>query len=158
HKLTLKKLRESPHGLDLGALEPGRFASRIATTDRLADAAPADFVQDARDHLFEELQDGTPDALVLIGRRQLRDNNSWMHNSRRLVKGAAGCTLLIHPHDAASRGLHDGDLARLTSSSGTIVVPVEVTAGVRTGVVCLPHGWGHDRDGMRLHVAREHAG
>ena len=81
-----------------------------------------------------------------------------MHNSHRLVKGPHRCTLLVHPTDAASRNLGNGDLARLGSEAGTIVVPIEVTSAIRRGVVCLPHGWGHDRDGTCLGVARAHAG
>ena len=95
---------------------------------------------------------------MLIGRRQLRDNNSWMHNSERLVKGPNRCTLLVHPDDAAARHLCDGDSARLVSDAGAVVVPVEITDTVRPGVVSLPHGWGHDRDGARLGVAHRHAG
>ena len=81
-----------------------------------------------------------------------------MHNSRRLVKGPQRCTLLVHPDDARSRHLADGDRARLESEAGTIDVPVEVTDAMLPGVVSLPHGWGHDREGTRLGVAREHAG
>jgi anaerobic selenocysteine-containing dehydrogenase len=158
HRLTLAKLRRSPHGLDLGPLEPGRFGPRIATPDRQADAAPGDFRREARAQLFLEADRETGGDLVLIGRRQLRGNNSWMHNALRLVKGPAGCTLLVHPADAATRGLASGDSARLESEAGAVVVPVEVTDAIRPGVVSLPHGWGHDREGARLGVAREHAG
>jgi anaerobic selenocysteine-containing dehydrogenase len=158
HRLTLAQLRRFPHGLDLGPLEPGRFKDRIATPDRMADLAPKDLVREAEAQLPGEADRDATDELLLIGRRQLRDNNSWMHNSRRLVKGPSRCTLLIHPSDAASRHLTDGDLARLRSDVGTIVVPVEVTDAMRPGVVSLPHGWGHDREGVRLDTAREHAG
>jgi anaerobic selenocysteine-containing dehydrogenase len=158
HRLTLAQLRRFPHGLDLGPLEPGRFKDRIATPDRMADLAPKDLVREAEAQLPAEADRDATDELLLIGRRQLRDNNSWMHNSRRLVKGPSRCTLLIHPSDAASRHLADGDLARLGSDVGTIVVPVEVTDAMRPGVVSLPHGWGHDREGVRLDTAREHAG
>jgi anaerobic selenocysteine-containing dehydrogenase len=96
--------------------------------------------------------------LLLIGRRQLRSNNSWMHNSRRLVKGPARCTLLVHPQDAASRCLKTGDLARLQSKTGAVVAAVEVTDEVRPGVVSLPHGWGHHREHVRLGVAGERPG
>lgn len=158
HRLTLSKLRKSPHGVDLGPLEPGRFRDRIATSDRMADLAPDDFLREALPQLLAEADRDPAGELVLIGRRQLRDNNSWMHNSRRLVKGPPRCTLLVHPSDAASRQLANGDLARLGSDAGSIVVPVEVTETMRPGVVCLPHGWGHDRAGSRLSVAREHSG
>jgi anaerobic selenocysteine-containing dehydrogenase len=157
HTLSLTKLRRSPHGIDLGPLEPGRFRDRIATPDGMADIAPVVFLEDARAELAAEA-DRDANDLVLIGRRQLRDNNSWMHNSERLVKGPARCTLLVHPADAASRQLCTGDFARLASDSGAVVVPVEVTDTVRQGVVSLPHGWGHGRDGTRLRIAREHAG
>jgi anaerobic selenocysteine-containing dehydrogenase len=158
HRLSLAKLRSSPHGLDLGPLEPGRFRDRIATPDRMADIAPADFLREARTELFGEADRHAAGELVLIGRRQLRDNNSWMHNSQRMVKGPPRCTLLVHSVDAASRGLSTGDRARLESDAGAVVVPVEVTDTVRQGVVCLPHGWGHERDGTRLGVARDHPG
>jgi anaerobic selenocysteine-containing dehydrogenase len=158
HPLTIAKLRQSPHGVDLGPLEPGRFADRIATPDCKADAAPADLLREARDQLFVEADRETTGELVLIGRRQLRSNNSWMHNSHRLVKGQPRCTLLVHPEDAAPRNLANGDLARLGSEVGTIIVPVEVTDAMVPGVVSLPHGWGHDRDGTRLGIARAHAG
>jgi len=158
HRLTLAKVRQFPHGMDLGPLEPGRFRDRLATPDRRADVAPGDCVREAHAQLPVEADRETTGELLLIGRRQLRDNNSWMHNSRRLVKGAPRCTLLVHPTDAASRDLANGDLARLSSDAGTIVVAVEVTDAILAGVVSLPHGWGHDRDGTRLGVAREHAG
>ena len=120
--------------------------------------APDDFVREARAQLPLEADRDPTGELLLIGRRQLRDNNSWMHNSRRLVKGPPRCTLLVHPADAASRHLANGDRAQLGSDAGTVVVPVEVTDAMLAGVVSLPHGWGHDRDGTRLGVAREHAG
>ena len=158
HKLSLAKLRAAPHGLDLGPLQPGRLAVRIATTDGKIDAAPEEFVQEARTRLLAEADRRTNGHLALIGRRQLRSNNSWLHNSPRLMKGDRGCTLLVHPADAAARQLATGDLAELESEAGRLAVPVEVTDAVRPGVVSLPHGWGHDRDGIELNVARNHAG
>ena len=96
--------------------------------------------------------------LVLIGRRQLRSNNSWMHNLRPLVKGKDRCTMHVNPEDATRLGLTDGAHARVTSGSGSIEAPVEVTDAIRQGVVSIPHGWGHDAPGARMDVAREHAG
>jgi len=95
---------------------------------------------------------------VLIGRRQLRSNNSWMHNLRPLVKGKDRCTMQVNPEDAERLGLIDGERARLTSETGSIEAPVEVTDAIRAGVVSIPHGWGHDAPGVQLGVAREHAG
>jgi len=94
----------------------------------------------------------------LIGRRQLRSNNSWMHNSHRLVKGKPRCTLLIHPHDATTRGLTDGDVVRLESKAAAVTVAIEVTDTMFPGVVSLPHGWGHSRPGAQLTVASQSPG
>jgi len=96
--------------------------------------------------------------LVLVGRRDLRSNNSWLHNIEVLVKGKPRCTLHVHPDDANRLGLRAGAVARVTSRVGTVEVPVEVTDAVRPGVVSLPHGWGHDQPGTRLRVAAERAG
>jgi anaerobic selenocysteine-containing dehydrogenase len=155
--LTLDTIKRSPHGMDLGPLEPGRLAGQVATPDRLIDLAPDDFLRDARSQLLADAECDNED-MVLIGRRQLRDKNSWMHNCNRLVKGPPRCTLLMHPTDATSRSLIDGDFACITSPSGHIVARVEISDGIRPGVVSLPHGWGHDRPGARLAVARQHAG
>jgi anaerobic selenocysteine-containing dehydrogenase len=98
------------------------------------------------------------DGLVLVSRRHLRSKNSWMHNVDVLVKGKDRCTLLVHPDDATRHGLADGARALVSSEAGQVEVPVEVSDEMMPGVVCLPHGWGHDRPGTRLSVAREHAG
>ncbi len=95
---------------------------------------------------------------MLISRRHVRSNNSWMHNVNVLVKGKDRCTLLIHPDDAHRSGLVDGSVARVSSEAGELDVPVEVSDEMMPGVVSLPHGWGHDLDGVQLSVAREHAG
>jgi anaerobic selenocysteine-containing dehydrogenase len=119
--------------------------------DRLA-AALADGRGNGQGH-----GDGTG-SLVLIGRRDLRSNNSWMHNVEVLVKGKERCTLLVHPDDAARVGLRDGDEAEVRSRTGKVTIPVEVTDAIRPGVVSIPHGWGHDLDGVELSVARRHPG
>jgi anaerobic selenocysteine-containing dehydrogenase len=153
--LSLSRLKKQPHGVDLGALEP-RLPGRLGLRHRRINLAPRTYLDDLP-RLRGRL--GAPaDGLVLIGRRQLRSNNSWMHNSERLVKGKPRCTLLMHPDDAASRGLTDGDIAALSSAAGTIEVPVEVTDAMMPGVVSLPHGWGHGRPGIRLGVASVHPG
>ena len=158
YDLTLDRLRAAPHGVDLGPLQPGRLASRVATPDGMIDVAPEDFLREARRRLFAEADGGPAGGLALIGRREVRSNNSWMHNSPRLVKGPPRCTLLVHPDDAAPRGLATGDVAELRSEAGAVTVPVEVSDAMRPGVVSLPHGWGHDRDGIGLGVAQAHAG
>src|SRR5262249_4632157 len=96
--------------------------------------------------------------LVMIGRRQLRSSNSWLHNSERLVKGPPRCTLLIHPEDAAARGLSDGASPKGPTEPGAIRVPVEITDDMMRGVVSVPHGWGHGRAGTRLQVAAKAPG
>jgi len=98
------------------------------------------------------------EPLVLIGRRQLRSNNSWMHNVPSLVKGPERCTLLVHPDDAGRLGLADGAKARVTSRVGAVEAPVAVSDEIMPGVVSLPHGWGHGLEGVRLGVAAAHPG
>ena len=153
--LTLRRLIDAPHGIDLGALEPS-LAGRLETRDGRIHAAPQIFLEDLARAQVALADRGN--GLLLIGRRHVRSNNSWMHNSQRLVKGKPRCTLLVNPGDAAARGLADGEEARLVSRVGSLTVPVEVTEDVMPGVVCLPHGWGHDRPGIRLSVAAQHAG
>ena len=97
-------------------------------------------------------------AMVLVGRRHLRSNNSWMHNVPRLVSGPPRCTAHVHPSDAERLGLADGEAARVSSDAGEIEIPVEVTENVMPGVVSIPHGWGHDVEGVELSVAGANAG
>jgi anaerobic selenocysteine-containing dehydrogenase len=109
------------------------------------------------DRLRQTIHD-VDESLLLIGRRHLRSNNSWMHNVQVLVKGKPRCTLQMHPLDAARAGISDGDRVHVRSRVGAVEVPVEITEDIRESVVSLPHGWGHDKDGTRLRVAGEHAG
>ena len=155
HRLSLAKLRAAPHGLDLGPLE-SRLPKRLATPDRKLHLAPREYLLDL-DRL-ERRWSRPATGLVLIGRRHLRSNNSWMHNSERLVKGPVRCTLLIHPDDAAVRGLDHGGRAKVSTTAGEIMLPVEVTDEMMPGVVSVPHGWGHGRKGVKLGVASAHAG
>jgi anaerobic selenocysteine-containing dehydrogenase len=159
--LTLRRLRRHPHGIDFGPLVP-RLPGRLMTHDGRIHAAPEPFVRDA-ERLRARLADGARDTaggfdLLLIGRRQLRSNNSWMHNHERLVRGKDRCTLMMHPADAAARGVAPGARVRLRSRTGTVEIAAEVTDALMPGVVSLPHGWGHARAGVRLAVAREHPG
>ena len=154
--LTLGVLEDHPHGVDLGPLQP-RMPEVLRQPDGMIDAAPEALVADLTGRLVPTLDEPT-DGLLLIGRRHLRSNNSWMHNVKVLVKGKPRCTLQIHPDDAGRRGVTDGGQAEVRSRTGAVVVPVEVTDSVMPGVVSIPHGWGHDLDGVRLSIAAEHAG
>lgn len=153
HSLSLKELLRHPHGLDLGALEPR--LEKLAP--RGIELAPPALLDDVA-RLEREVSRAPADALALIGRRDLRSNNSWLHNSARLVKGPVRCTLLMHPSDASARGLKTGQRVTVRAAKGEARVPLEVSDEVMPGVVSLPHGWGHDRDGIRLSVAQRHAG
>ena len=148
--LSVARLRASPHGVDLGPLEPC-LSRRLATPGRRIRLVPQVFVADLP-RAAQGLAEPVPD-LVLIGRRHVRSNNSWMHNSQRLVKGESRCTLMINPEDASRRGIVDGALVRLGSRVGEVQVAASVTEEVMPGVVSLPHGWGHDRPGARLSIA-----
>jgi anaerobic selenocysteine-containing dehydrogenase len=157
--LTLAKLEDAPHGIDLGPMRP-RLPDVLRTPSGKIELAPEEIVADVP-RLEAELARGTKIGnghMVLIGRRQLRSNNSWMHNLPALVKGKDRCTLQVHPDDAERLGLADDGSARVTSASGELVAPVEVTAEIMPGVVSIPHGWGHDVDGVRMSVASDHAG
>jgi anaerobic selenocysteine-containing dehydrogenase len=157
--MSLRALRAAPHGTVLGPLEPC-LPARLATRDKRIDLAPDIIVTDVpRLTAFMERQGHQADgALLLIGRRDLRSNNSWMHNAPRLLKGADRCTLLMHPADAARRGLVTGEHVAVRSRAGAVTVPLEVTQDIAQGVVSLPHGWGHGRPGTRLTVAAAHPG
>jgi anaerobic selenocysteine-containing dehydrogenase len=148
HRVTLRQLRAAPHGIDFGPLEP-RLPARLGTRDKAVDVAPRIYLDD----LPRLERAAAPKGLVMIGRRHLRSNNSWLHNSERLVKGPPRCTLLIHPDDARARSLADGAIAKVATTRGTIELPVEITDSMMPGVVSVPHGWGHGRKGVRLRVA-----
>jgi anaerobic selenocysteine-containing dehydrogenase len=156
--LTLATLKRHPHGLDLGPLQP-RFPERLYTPGKRIRLVPEIYAAElSRLRAANSNGNGHRDGLVLIGRRHVRSNNSWMHNSTRLVKGKSRCTLMIHPDDASARGLQDGATAVVASRVGEVSLPVEVTDVVMPGVVSIPHGWGHDRDGTGWSTARAHAG
>jgi anaerobic selenocysteine-containing dehydrogenase len=154
--LSLAELEANPHGVDLGALAP-RLPEVLRTPDGMIDLAPELIVGDVA-RLAEHLDGRREHRFVLVGRRHLRSNNSWMHNVPVLVKGKPRCTMQLHPDDAAELGLATGDAAVVTSRVGSITVPAEVTDAIRPGVISIPHGWGHDLEGSSMAVAREHAG
>ncbi|MCB9657845.1 MAG: molybdopterin-dependent oxidoreductase [Sandaracinaceae bacterium] len=153
--LTLKKLRENPHGEDFGALQPC-LRARLPEAHPYVELAPAPMIADLERLRASMSEDAG--QLLLIGRRHVRSNNSWLHNSERLMKGRDRCTALIHPDDAARAGVTQGAHVTLRTRTGAVSLPAEVTEDIMPGVVSVPHGFGHAREGVRLRVAREHAG
>jgi anaerobic selenocysteine-containing dehydrogenase len=154
--ISLADLEDAPHGIDLGPLEP-RLPEVLKTPSGRVELAPEPLVADV-DRLHAAMGEAVDDQMVLIGRRDLRSNNSWMHNLPKLVSGPARCTAHVHPADAERLGLVDGEPVKVSSRVGEIELPVEVTGDVMPGVVSIPHGWGHDVDGVELRVARERPG
>ncbi|MEQ1693561.1 MAG: molybdopterin dinucleotide binding domain-containing protein, partial [Gemmatimonas sp.] len=157
--LSLAALEAAPHGIDLGALAPC-LPDRLRTESKRIVLAPAMMLADiARlEQVWVDAAREPADTLSLIGRRSLRSNNSWMHNSERLARGARRCTLYMHSSDAVARGLTDGAMVSVVSRVGDVVVELETTDDIMPGVVSLPHGWGHDRPGVQMRVARAHGG
>ncbi len=147
--LNLAALEAAPHGIDLGPLQP-MLPDALCTPDAMVDLAPPEIVDDLA-RLEETL--GANNGMMLIGRRQVRSNNSWMHNIEVLVRGKERCTLLVNPGDASRLGVEDAGFAEVSSNAGKVVARVEVTDAIMPGVVSLPHGWGHDREGISLSVA-----
>jgi anaerobic selenocysteine-containing dehydrogenase len=162
HNLTLQKLLDNPHGIDLGALTPC-LPNRLFTKDKQINLAPAIFVKDLerlqKQYLMTSQSKDAPEFdLLLIGRRDPRTNNSWLHNSYRMVKGKNRCLAMIHPDDATARNIEDGELVHIKSRVGAINITVVITDEMMPGVISIPHGWGHDMDGVELRVAKEHGG
>jgi anaerobic selenocysteine-containing dehydrogenase len=154
YKLTLDELLDHPHGIDLGPLEP-RVPDVLRTASGMIEMGAEPLLADVP-RLKAALDRRVNGGFVLIGRRHLRSNNSWMHNVGVLMKGKPRCTLQVHPDDAGHLGL--GDKAKVASRAGAVVVDVEVTDAVMPGVVSLPHGWGHDLPGVEMDIARANAG
>ena len=154
--LSLDVLLANPHGVDLGALEP-KMPEMLRTPSGRIELSPEVFINDLK-RLKESMVDVDLDQMLLVGRRDLKSNNSWMHNIKVLTKGSLSCTAHIHPNDAARIGAVTGTALRIASRVGEVQVPAEVTDSVRPGVVSLPHGWGHSVPGTKLAVAGEKAG
>ena len=159
YDVTLDDLIDNPHGIDFGALEP-RMPEALRTPSGKIELAPVEVMSD-----LPRLADAMTAAVdpekpfLLVGRRHVKSNNSWMHNVPVLLKSSKHrCTMQLHPDDAAQLGLADGDPALVTSRVGQVTVPVEITDGIRPGVVSIPHGWGHGDPDVKLRVAQEHAG
>lgn len=154
-KLSVAALRDHPHGVDLGPLKPN-LAGRIKTADKAVQAAPVIFMADLQRFAQQPLP--RTNELMLIGRRHVRSNNSWMHNYHRLVKGKPRHQLLMNPQDLAARGLSDGQRVRVRSRVGLIEVEVAASDEMMSGVVSLPHGWGHARPGVQMAIASSQPG
>jgi anaerobic selenocysteine-containing dehydrogenase len=154
--LSLEKLEANPHGIDLGALQP-RLPVALSTPSGKVELAPPEIVADVP-RLAEALGRRRNGSFVLVGRRHLRSNNSWMHNVEVLMKGKPRCTLQLHPEDAAALGVGDGETVEVTSDVGKVTIAAELTDGIMRGVVSIPHGWGHDVEGVRMEVASRYAG
>ncbi len=152
--LSLAEVKAAEHGIDLGPLRP-RFPERLHTTDQKINLVPTIFQEDLK--RLKTAPD-TNGHLLLIGRRHLRSNNSWMHNSQRLVKGRDRCTMLIHPNDAKARNLVEGQRVAVSSRVGKVEIPVEISDEMMEGVVSIPHGWGHGRKKIKMKIAQAHAG
>ncbi|NQW36311.1 MAG: molybdopterin-dependent oxidoreductase [Flavobacteriales bacterium] len=160
-KLSVGELKKHPHGLDYGPLKP-QLPERLFTSDKKIDLAHPLFIKDLerlKTRLAQlKVEENSDFPFSLIGRRHLRSNNSWMHNSKRLTKGKERCTLLINAKDAESLNLKEGQIAKVTSDVGSVKLPVEITDDMMTGVVSIPHGWGHHRKGTNLSVAQQNTG
>ena len=154
--LSLDVLLANPHGVDLGALEP-KMPEMLRTPSGRIELSPEVFINDLK-RLKESMNGLDLDQMLLVGRRDLKSNNSWMHNIKVLTKGSLSCTAHIHPNDAARIGAVTGTALRIASRVGEVQVPAEVTDSVRPGVVSLPHGWGHSVPGTKMSVAGEKAG
>lgn len=148
--LTLDLLKANPNGIDFGPMTP-QLPGLLGTPDRKIRLAPQ-YLLDDLPRLAARLE-RPAEPLVLVSRRHLRSNNTWLHNVPALMKGRDRCTLLIHPDDAARHGVGDGDVVTVKSAAGEIAVPVEVTGAIKPGVVSMPHGWGHGKPGTRMAVA-----
>jgi len=158
--VNLDKLIAAPHGIDFGALEP-RLPEVLRTPSGKIELAAPSLINDLsrlESRLAESTKSDDSDQMVLVGRRHLRSNNSWMHNIEVLVKGKDRCTLQINPDDAQRLGVSPDTLVRVKSRVGVVDAPVEITDSIRRGVVSLPHGWGHSVEGTRTRVAKMHAG
>jgi len=158
-KMSLRELKEHPHGIDLGPLQPGADKV-ICTKNGLIALVPPELAKDV-ERLQAKLDPARrldQDQLLLVSRRTLRSINSWMHNSPTLVRGRNQCFLMMHPEDAKQRGVAPGQAVTVASRIGKIQVPVEISDEMMPGVVSMTFGWGHGRTGTRLSVASQHAG
>jgi len=155
--LNLSKLEAAPHGIDLGPLQPDRIPALLRTPSGKIEAVP-EVLRDDLGRLAASLERDRDDEMLLIGRRHVRSNNSWMHNVRVLMKGRNRCTMQIHPDDASRIGIDNGSPARVRSRVGEVLIDAEVTDRIRPGVISIPHGFGQNAPGVRLRIASEYRG
>jgi len=158
--LCTSSLLNYPHGIDLGPLQ-SRLPERLYTAKKRIRLAPTPYLKDMsrlRKRVEVLSEQTSSDQLLLIGRRHVRSNNSWLHNSHRLVKGKNRCTLIIHPEDAKRAKLSTGDIARITSRVGEVEIETQVSDTIMQGVISVPHGWGHNRIGSRMQTASKKPG
>lgn len=153
--LTLDLLKANPNGIDFGPMVP-QLPDILGTADKKVRLAPQ-YLLDDLPRLAARME-RPAEPLVLVSRRHLRSNNTWLHNVPALMKGKDRCTLLIHPDDAARCGVTDNDIVTVKSEAGEIKVPIEVTESIKPGVVSMPHGWGHGKPGTRMSVANSSPG
>lgn len=161
HKISLSEIEAHPNGYDMGPLQ-SRLPERLKTDDGLIHCAPEmpmkDLAAFKADFTKSKANGPASNGFSLIGRRHVRSNNSWLHNSHRLLKGPNRCTLMIHPDDAANLGLNDGEMAEVSNHVGTVELPIEITEDMMPSVVSIPHGYGHGRKGVKLSIAAEKPG
>ncbi|WP_296176937.1 molybdopterin oxidoreductase family protein [Psychrobacter sp. UBA2769] len=154
--MTLNKLKKNPHGIDLGP--PKRMLPQALKHKDKQIHINIDFYQADLERVREMMQNYDDKQVLLIGRRHVRSNNSWLHNSYRLVKGKPRCTLMLHPETAKEYSIEDGQNVKVTSRVGSVIITAEVTDELMPKVVSIPHGWGHDRKGVKQKIAQAHAG
>jgi anaerobic selenocysteine-containing dehydrogenase len=167
--LSVSLLKQHPQGIDLGPLQP-QLPEALYHLDKKIHLALDYFCPDVmrvEAHFFGHIHAHTHDTpaqssqgypMTLIGRRHVRSNNSWLHNSRRLVKGKSRCTAMIHPNDAAALGIVNEQLIRVRSRVGEVQIAAEITDQLMQGVISIPHGWGHHKHGTQWQIAEQHAG
>jgi len=156
HKISLAEIEAHPNGYDMGPLKP-RLPERLKTYDGLIHCAPEMPLKDLA-AFKADFTVPAKDSFSLIGRRHIRSNNSWLHNSHRLLKGPNRCTLMIHPDDAAKLSLKDGDFAEVFNHVGSVELPIEITEDIMPSVVSIPHGYGHGRKDVKLSIAANNPG
>ena len=155
-QVNLKTLKKNPHGIDLGPLQ-SMLPQGLKHKDNKIHLN-VDFYQADLERVKEMMKQYNDSQILLIGRRHVRSNNSWMHNSQRLVKGKSRCTLMLHPETAKQQGIENGQSVNVTSKVGSVTIEAEITDELMPGVVSIPHGFGHGRKGIKQKVAQANAG